>query len=130
MKYKPEFFKLDEFRCPCCKRVSVSKALVYQLEIMRRAWAAPILVNSGYRCIPHNIEVGGAEGSRHLIGCAADIRPVDLTLIGPFHNLAGALFGRLSGWELKFYARFVHVAVPREEAARLWTEGVIEVIAR
>lgn len=130
MKYKPEFFKKSEFRCPCCNRVTVSAALIMALEIFRRAWAAPVLVNSGYRCVEHNVEVGGAQGSRHLIGCAADIRPVDLALIGPFQNLAGALFGRLEGWELKMYPRFVHVGVPREEAGRQWNEGKIEVISR
>lgn len=130
MKYKPEFFKLSEFACPCCGRVSVAKGLVTALEFFRRSWAAPILVNSGYRCVKHNQEVGGATGSRHLIGCAADVRPVDIELIGPFQNLAGALFGRLSGWELKMYPRFIHIAIPRDEAGRQWTEGLIEVISR
>lgn len=130
MKYKAEYFKLSEFACPCCHHVKVASSLVITLEAFRRAWAAPVLVNSGFRCLRHNTEVGGAQNSRHLIGCAADIRPVDLALIGPFQNLAGALWGRLSGWELKLYPRFVHIAVPREEAARLWNEGKIDIICR
>lgn len=130
MKVKPAYFRVSEFACPCCRRVTVARGLIVALEFFRRAWAAPVLVNSGYRCIPHNLEVGGAKGSRHLIGCAADIRPVDPTLITPFQNLASALFGKLEGWELKLYTTFVHVAVPREEAARLWNDDKIEILAR
>lgn len=128
MKYKSDFFKLSEFVCPCCHRVHISRALIVTLDIFRRAWAAPVLVNSGYRCPKHNAEVGGSPNSRHMIGCAADIRPVDLALIGPFQNLAGALWGRRSGWELKLYPRFIHVAVPREEESRQWNEDKIEII--
>ena len=125
MIYQPEFFQLNEFRCPCCGKVQVAAALVLVLDVLRRAWADTILVNSGFRCPIHNKEVGGALRSRHLLGCAADIRPRDLTFISPFHTLIGNLFGRLPGWELKFYARFVHVAVPREETAFLWNGGKI-----
>ncbi len=130
MKYKPNFFKVSEFRCPCCNYVTVARSLVTALETLRRAWAAPVLVNSGYRCIPHNVEVGGAKGSRHLIGCAADIRPVDIALITPFQNLCLALFEGLPDWELKLYGTFVHLAVPREEAARLWNDDKIEILCR
>lgn len=130
LKSKIEFFKLSEFMCPCCRNVKVATSLVVVLEEFRRAWAAPVLINSGFRCLKHNTEVGGAPASRHLIGCAADIRPVDLELIGPFQNLAGALFGRREGWELKLYPRFVHVAVPRDEQVRLWGEGKVEVICK
>ena len=130
MKYKPEYFNLKEFQCPCCHRVVVSRALIMALETFRRAWGGPVIVNSGYRCKPHNAEVGGSANSRHMIGCAADIKPVDPVLIGPFQNLAGALWGRLSDWELKMYPRFIHVAVPRPEAGKSWNEDVIEMIFR
>lgn len=130
MKYEPEFFQLAEFRCKCCNRVQVSSLLVVSLDMLRRAWALPIHVNSGWRCPTRNRDVGGAIRSRHLIGCAADIRPIDPVLISPFHTLVGNMFGRLPGWELKFYPRFVHLAVPREEAARLWSGGKIDIEAR
>jgi hypothetical protein len=41
----------------------------------REAFGRPILVTSGRRCEAHNLRVGGAARSRHLIGCAADNRP-------------------------------------------------------
>ena len=34
----------------------------------------PIVINSGYRSPQVNAAVGGAKGSNHLTGCAADIR--------------------------------------------------------
>ena len=34
----------------------------------------PIIINSGYRSEAVNKSIGGAKGSNHLTGCAADIR--------------------------------------------------------
>ena len=57
-----------------------------QLELLRlrynqrygcgKEW--PIVVNSGYRSERLNKAVGGAEGSNHLTGCAADLHCKDL----------------------------------------------------
>lgn len=46
------------------------------LDPLREAWGAPIIVTSGYRCGKLNRAVGGATGSQHLLGQAADIRTV------------------------------------------------------
>lgn len=125
MKYRPEFFQPKEFRCPCCGAGQPAALLVLFLEVLRRTWDGPVMVNSGYRCARHNAEVGGVANSRHLLGCAADVRPRDLELIEPFRSLLSHTAGQLEGWELRLYPRFVHVAVPQEEAARLWDGGMI-----
>ena len=51
------------------------------LEMLRDEWNHrygegddPIVINSGYRSPQVNAAVGGAKGSNHLTGCAADIR--------------------------------------------------------
>lgn len=44
------------------------------LDPLREAWGAPIVVTSGYRCPKLNAAVGGAKGSQHTYGQAADIR--------------------------------------------------------
>ena len=51
------------------------------LEMLRDEWNRrygegddPIVINSGYRSPQVNAAVGGAKGSNHLTGCAADIR--------------------------------------------------------
>lgn len=46
------------------------------LDPLREAWGAPIIVTSGYRCGKLNRAVGGASGSQHMLGQAADIRTV------------------------------------------------------
>ena len=46
------------------------------LDSLREKWGAPIIVTSGYRCPALNRAVGGASGSQHMKGEAADIRTV------------------------------------------------------
>lgn len=69
-----EHFKLCEFQCPCCHTVLADPLFVKRLEALRVRWGAPLVINSGYRCAPHNAEVGGVPGSLHRLGRAADVR--------------------------------------------------------
>lgn len=66
-------FSLHEFECRCCGRVMLSVRLVHLMEELRRQWGRPIAVTSGYRCEARNRQIGGAPGSLHLRGQAADI---------------------------------------------------------
>ena len=57
------------------------KRLCGWLEMLRDEWNRrygegddPIIINSGYRSEAVNKAIGGAQGSNHLTGCAADIR--------------------------------------------------------
>lgn len=60
---------------------AVSPALIQALEELRvLAGNQPITVTSGVRSAEHNKKVGGASGSRHLHGDAADIKIGDLTV--------------------------------------------------
>lgn len=127
MRYRVEFFQPKEFICPCCGRGNIAASLAYFLDMTRRAWDSPILVNSGHRCQKHNAEVGGSPTSRHMIGCAADIRPKDNALIEPFKYLIQHLTARLEGWEIRYYPRFIHIAVPREEEPYKWSGGLLNV---
>jgi uncharacterized protein YcbK (DUF882 family) len=74
-----EHFRYRDFVCPCCDTLKIFPGFydhVQRLERMRRELGFPIAVNSGYRCVPHNREVGGTAHSWHLL-FATDIRPVD-----------------------------------------------------
>lgn len=51
----------------------VLRLITQVLDPLREAYGKPIRVNSGYRCPRLNQAVGGAEGSHHLRGMAADI---------------------------------------------------------
>lgn len=78
-----EHFSSSEFDCHCmkddCRITYIDMALVDFLEKKRALWKKPIEVISGFRCTYRNQKCGGAKGSRHLIGQAADIKVDDMT---------------------------------------------------
>lgn len=49
------------------------EGIVRLLDEIREGRQAPVIINSGYRTIVHNREVGGKESSSHLYGYAADL---------------------------------------------------------
>ena len=71
-------FKSTEFDCHgkgCCSATKIDEALVEFLQKIRDHFNKPVHISSGYRCEIHNAKpsVGGATGSRHTKGQAADI---------------------------------------------------------
>lgn len=69
-------FVSTEFDCHgsgCCSTTIIDPDLVSYLEKIREHFGKPITITSGYRCATHNRNVGGATGSRHSKGDAADI---------------------------------------------------------
>jgi uncharacterized protein YcbK (DUF882 family) len=68
-------FKLYEFQCKDGSNlVKVDSELVNKLQQLRETINKPIIINSAYRTIQHNKNVGGSPTSQHLLGKAADIR--------------------------------------------------------
>ncbi|PLR86383.1 muramoyltetrapeptide carboxypeptidase [Bacillus canaveralius] len=50
------------------------RRLMYKLEALRvKAGNKPVTINSGFRSISHNSNVGGASNSQHMYGIAADV---------------------------------------------------------
>jgi hypothetical protein len=94
-------FNEKEFACPCCGKSLPDPMLVNKLQQMRDMLKKPIHINSGTRCIKHNFDVGGAPGSMHLSGKAADI-----TVAGVSPKEVFKLAERLS-----FGGTFTHVDV-------------------
>lgn len=71
-----ENFKSTEFDCHgngCCSTTLIDDDLVKYVQKIRDHFGKPITVTSGYRCPTHNKNIGGATGSRHSKGQAADI---------------------------------------------------------
>lgn len=69
-------FVSTEFDCHgsgCCSTTIVDPQLIIYLEKIREHFGKAITISSGYRCATHNKNVGGATGSRHSKGDAADI---------------------------------------------------------
>lgn len=86
----------SEFTCPCCGENQMVDDTLDMFTMARLDAGVPFVINSGYRCIEHNQEVGGRLNSSHLKGEAGDIKCVDL-----FHRykmiraLMGAGFQRI-----------------------------------
>lgn len=85
--WKSKYFTLEELTAsPTAKRkgisnkptvdivVALQRLVTNVLDPLREAWGAPIIVTSGYRSVKLNTAVGGARGSQHTYGQAADIR--------------------------------------------------------
>jgi uncharacterized protein YcbK (DUF882 family) len=75
-----EHFSRIELACWDCGRLVIAKELLDGLEQLRGLGPESIIVHDGYRCPEHNTKVGGVSESQHVLGKAADIDIVGLTL--------------------------------------------------
>lgn len=75
-----DYFSTEEFACRCrCGFDSVDAELVQVLTDVRQHFNSPVKVTSGNRCKTHNKVVGGAPGSKHQEGIAADFKVVGVS---------------------------------------------------
>lgn len=66
-------FKKSEFTCKCgCGTNNIDLRLVNIIDETREHYNKPIIITSGCRCTKHNKNVGGVQGSRHVLGKAID----------------------------------------------------------
>ena len=99
-------FNLQEFQCPCCKRVILHSELLLKIIKLRLLIKEPIYINSGYRCISENSKVGGVPKSFHLFGMAADISVRTISIPELLYFAEKAKFGGIG-----IYPTFLHVDV-------------------
>jgi uncharacterized protein YcbK (DUF882 family) len=71
-------FSISEFQCKCgCEMPDDVKknveVLAENLQIVRDILDEPIRVNSAYRCVAHNKDIGGVSNSQHILGKASDV---------------------------------------------------------
>ena len=114
-----KWFKKEDFLCRCgrCEMPAEVEgnlmALVENvLEPAREKLGGPIIVNSGYRCVRYNRDVGGVANSQHLRGEAADIRCADNKRLAKIIVEAGRFD------QLIIYPTFIHVSFKRLGANR------------
>ena len=89
-------FKLSEFlnlrkhpeNIPTMQAVANLAYGCHELLEPARLIVGPIIINSGFRCEAVNRRVGGVRNSQHLVGQAADIRPMNP---GQFQSLVDFL---------------------------------------
>lgn len=81
-----EFLNLKKYpeNMPTMQAVANLSYGCHQMLEPARFMVGPIIVSSGFRCEEVNRKVGGVRNSQHLIGQAADIRPMNP---GQFQNL-------------------------------------------
>lgn len=90
------------------------KALVEDvLQPLRDAWGGPLFINSGYRCLELNKEVGGVPTSQHVLGQACDVGCTDPLALA---RLAKRM--RLDYDQMGIYPSFVHFSYRRDGANR------------
>ena len=64
----------DIYNVPTHEAIANLKRVCEWLEVLRKRYNAPIIINSGYRSPQLNKKIGGVANSNHLTGCAVDIR--------------------------------------------------------
>lgn len=104
-----------------------ARKLCALLEGLRTMWGGALVVVSGYRTPLYNVRIGGAPNSQHVLGAAADIRPLSTEDVPRLSNLVRTNVGHtaldtLGGWGS--YPGWIHVDVrPRPASGHVayWT---------
>lgn len=60
-------------KCSACTFTMLDERTLASFLALRKEYGEPIQVNSGYRCMIHNAEVGGKPLSKHQMGMALDL---------------------------------------------------------
>lgn len=102
----------NEVDCKCkdelCNWTIYSPHLLELFEQLRAKLGDNIIhINSGFRCINHNLDVGGRRLSRHLAGLALDLKCPDWMKMSEFSSIAErGGFDTVIPYKKK---RFIHV---------------------
>ena len=68
-----KYFGKNEMTCKCgCGLNNTDLRLIQIADGIREHFGHPAVITSGCRCTKHNAEVGGVQGSRHVLGKAMD----------------------------------------------------------
>lgn len=118
-----ENFDINEFACKDGtavpdKYIQNVQKLADNLQVLREYIAKPIRINSGYRSIRHNTDVGGKPNSMHLEAKAADIVVAGITpkkLKTIIEQLIAE--GRMHDGGIGLYKTFVHYDIGK---SRRW----------
>lgn len=109
-----EYFSRKEFGCRCgCGFESVDAELLTVLTRIRKHFNSPITITSGNRCKIHNTNQGGASGSKHTKGIAADFK-VDAATPQQVVNLLNEWYPDRYGVGL--YKTWTHLDVRSDKA--------------
>lgn len=115
-------FNINEFNCKCgCKMPNNVRdniqALAENLQIVRDILDEPIQINSAYRCVAHNKDIGGVSNSQHILGKASDLVIKNLSTNKVYIALDRLMQGKfISQGGLGKYNTFTHYDTRGHEA--------------
>lgn len=105
-------FKELSCRCGCSAPANVVtnlQILAFMLQRIRDHFGRPIIISSGYRCMAHNTQVGGASRSFHIQGMACDFTIKDVHPKTVQKEVAKLMTdGKLLNGGLGIYNTFTH----------------------
>jgi len=111
-------FTVKEMECNCgCGFCDFEVSFLDKLQALRDELKRPLVVTSGFRCIPYNDEVKGAKHSRHLAGIAVDISTWGMTSEFLYKFMSGAVNGGFTG--IGVGKNFVHIDT-RKDKSKMW----------
>ena len=103
-------FNQYEFDCKCfCGETTTNVALRIILEDIRNHFGKPVTITSAKRCVKHNEAIGGAKGSKHVLGEAADIMVYGVVPELVYGYIDTQCYAEFIGMGL--YDTFVHIDV-------------------
>ena len=77
-----KYFEDREIECKCgCGEADMDSVFMERLDMLRFRYNRPIILNSAFRCLEHNVVVGGVADSPHTKGIAVDIRDLSTWMI-------------------------------------------------
>ena len=112
------FFKPHETDCNCGCGGNVNDKLLELLDTIREIVNYPLIITSGFRCVPYNTKVGGAKLSYHTQGIAVDISTANLTG-NQKHLLLQECLKRFNGVGIS--NNYIHVDRRNRDVRALWT---------
>lgn len=120
--YITKNFKAIEFACFCCGKIKpIDSHFIYLLQNLRDKIKQPIYITSGIRCKKYNKKIGGYVDSPHLIGKAADIYTIKISLIDLAKTAKMVGFSRIG---LYPYNLFIHVDTIKPYPNESWVRDI------
>lgn len=109
-----KYFDRDEFSCGCgCGFSTVDVEQLQLLTTIREHFNKPVTITSACRCYEYNEAIGGAYGSKHKQGIAADIVVKDIAPEQVYNFVDNHMPDRGG---IGLYESFTHVDVRQKKA--------------
>lgn len=116
-------FKVSEVACKHCGKNGMQPEFIELVQEFRDYLGAPVVINSGYRCELHPVEVAKGWGKigRHRLGVAVDIQSPGMRLKDLYAKVEK--FGKFLGVGVSVEGGFIHCDKRENKARWKYKEG-------